>query len=574
MTREKRTERRANHEVTRRFDDLVMKVSSTLIASPDPDIDLALKSILAEIGEHLDVDLVLLWEVYSVEMGVEFHALGSWAVPGLSLPPGVLTSDDFPWAADQILSGAVVMFSDLDELPEEAAVDRRSWEELGARANLSMPLEVSGHSVGALSLAFQRPERDWSDVPLERLRVVVDAIANALRRKSTHEELLSSEMRYRSFVKQSSDGTWCMEFEEPLPLDLTEDEAVERVYRQARMVEVNDAFARMYGFDDARQMGTWRLKEFLPRDSTTMDTLRAAISAGYKVADLESRETAVDGSERIFLNNLSGEIHDGKLLRIWGTQRDVTEQRDMERTIRSQLDELAYLARAAVLSEVTAALAHEMNQPLTAIHSNAQAARRFLRQESVDTGELGEILDDIISDNRRAAEVIRRSRALLKRKPAEPRALNPGDLVSEALNLIRNNALLMAVTLEFEATPEMPLVRVDRIQIQQVVLNLVQNAIEAMTDSPDRVLQVRVSVADAEMAEVSFCDSGPGVSDREIERIFDSFVSTKEHGLGMGLSISRSIVEAHGGRLWAMPNDGPGLTMRFTLPFVEATKLA
>jgi len=224
-----------------------------------------------------------------------------------------------------------------------------------------------------------------------------------------------------------------------------------------------------------------------------------------------------------------------------------------------------------MLGELSGALAHELNQPLTAILSNAQAAQRFLAQGEGGLEEVREILKDIVEEDKHAGEVIGRLRRLLKKGEVHLQALDLDEVVQDALNLVRSDIVSHGVTVETEIAAELPPVRGDRVQIQQVLLNLVTNGYDAMAgvEGPERQLVVGAELADGAGVRVSVSDRGTGIPPGEIERIFEPFVTTKPHGMGLGLAVCRSILAAHGGRLWAVNNPGRGATFHFTLPLAS-----
>ena len=245
---------------------------------------------------------------------------------------------------------------------------------------------------------------------------------------------------------------------------------------------------------------------------------------------------------------------------------DVTERRQNERTAARQRDEIAHLSRVAALGELSGSLAHEINQPLMGILSNAQAAQRFLARDEVNLDEVREILVDIVEDDKRAGEVIRRLRALLKKGEMQKRPLDINSIVDDVMRLTRNDLMNRDVAVSTELMPDLPPVFGDQIQLQQVLLNLVMNACEAMeaVSGPSQV-HIRTCRTDGGDIEMSVSDRGGGIPSGDLERIFEPFVTAKEHGTGLGLSICRTIIGAHGGRLWA-ENIGAGATFRCTLP--------
>jgi two-component system, LuxR family, sensor kinase FixL len=253
------------------------------------------------------------------------------------------------------------------------------------------------------------------------------------------------------------------------------------------------------------------------------------------------------------------------------THADVTARKLAEEETRRQRQELAHLTRVSMLGELSGSLAHELNQPLTAILTNAQAGQRLMGREPVDLGELRDILDDIADADRRAGEVIHRLRSMLKKGDTRRAPLALNDLVAEVLHFAHGDLITRKVTVATRLAPRLQRVLGDPVQLQQVLLNLVLNGCEAMSATPaaERQLAVVTALDGANTLKVAVVDSGSGIPSEAIDRIFEPFFTTKEQGLGLGLSICRSIVEAHGGRLWASNNEARGATVAFTLPALE-----
>ena len=243
------------------------------------------------------------------------------------------------------------------------------------------------------------------------------------------------------------------------------------------------------------------------------------------------------------------------------TERDALEQRR----------QVAHLSRVAMLGELSGGIAHELNQPLTAILSNAQAAQQFLAKDSASPEMLGEILQDIIVADQRAGEVIRRLHALFRRGETLLQPLDANEVVREVLAIVRGDLVMRSIEVGTELGESLPQVRGDRVELQQVLLNLVMNACEAMSAAcrPDaRRLTIRAH-ADAGGVLISVADSGPGFAADQYDRMFAPFYTTKPQGLGLGLSISRAIVRAHGGRLWGSAEQGKGATFHVFLPALQ-----
>ncbi len=246
---------------------------------------------------------------------------------------------------------------------------------------------------------------------------------------------------------------------------------------------------------------------------------------------------------------------------------DISARRALERATAEQRDELAHLSRVAMLGELAGSLAHELNQPLTAILSNAQAAQRFLAQRPPRVDQIDEILSDIVKSDHRARAVIQRLRAMLRKEESKHQALDLNDMVEESLRLMRSDLLNRGVTLGTALAPGLPRVSGDRNQLQQVLLNLLMNACDAMDAQPtERRLRVVTRSNAPGRVEITVSDRGTGIPAAELERIFEPFVTTKAKGIGLGLVICRSIVAAHGGRLWATNNAHRGATLHCELP--------
>ena len=243
------------------------------------------------------------------------------------------------------------------------------------------------------------------------------------------------------------------------------------------------------------------------------------------------------------------------------------ERSRAERGLREAQAELAHVTRVMTMGELTASIAHEINQPLAAVVANANACFRWLANPTPNLDEARDAISRIVRDGNRASDVIGRIRALVKKGDTEKTLLDINEAIQEVVSLTHSEIQKSGVVLKMNLAASLPCVSGDRIQLQQVILNLVMNGIEAMnavTDRP-RDLLIRSCQHETDQVLVAVQDVGNGVDQENLKKIFNAFYTTKPQGMGMGLAISRSIVENHGGRLWAVPNDGPGTTFQFTL---------
>ena len=262
----------------------------------------------------------------------------------------------------------------------------------------------------------------------------------------------------------------------------------------------------------------------------------------------------------------------GRPVLIRGADRDVTARKQAEQETQLLRQEIAHAGRVSMMGQLASGLAHEINQPLASILRNAEAAELFLQDSSPDLDEIRAILSDIRSDDERAGQVIDRMRGLLKRQTLDAARLDVGVLVGDVAALVRIDAATRQVKLDVDVPVDLPLVRGDRVQIQQVLLNLILNGMDSLdgTRLEDRCIDVVARPDGAQLIEISVGDTGHGIPADKLARIFDPFFTTKPNGMGIGLAVSRTIVEAHSGRLWAENRNGGGAAFRFTLPIAEA----
>jgi PAS domain S-box-containing protein len=335
---------------------------------------------------------------------------------------------------------------------------------------------------------------------------------------------------------------------------------------------------RLYGFDP--QAGIPPLREFLqrihPDDRGSLDEASdRAIRDGAEY-ELEFQVALPDGTTK-YVHQIGHPVYNaaGELVEFIGTDMDITERkraeaeaREGERRYREIQIEVAHANRVATIGQLTASIAHEVKQPIAAVVANAEAALAFLDHQPPNLEEVREALDCIVEDGDRGGQVIDRIRALVKRAPPRKDRLEINGAIREVIELTRGEAVKSGVAVEMHLSDGLPLIQGDRVQLQQVMLNLIINAVQAMSGVSEgpRELLVSTGTGDSSSVLVAVQDSGPGLMPAAHERVFDPFYTTKPTGLGMGLSICRSIIEAHGGRLWASATAPRGTIFQFTIP--------
>jgi PAS domain S-box-containing protein len=314
------------------------------------------------------------------------------------------------------------------------------------------------------------------------------------------------------------------------------------------------------------------LKRFLfavhPEDQKrVLRTIRGALKGGE--SEIEYRIVRPDGEIRwLYVRCVGDGVSSGETPQVRGLSIDITSKKLADAEAQRRQSEIAHLSRVTTLGELSGSLAHELNQPLTAILSNAQAGGRFLDRADNDPSEIREILEDIAKESKRAGEVIRRLRLLLKKGEVKPEPIDLAEIAGSVLGLMHSEFISRGVSTSSEIDDALPPVLADRVQIEQVLFNLVTNACDAMSETPpaERRLLLRAHSRNGNGVEVSLTDCGLGIGAADLERVFEPFVTTKVQGMGLGLAVCRSIITAHGGRLWATNNAGGGSTFHFTLP--------
>jgi PAS domain S-box-containing protein len=373
-------------------------------------------------------------------------------------------------------------------------------------------------------------------------------------RKRAEATLVETETRFRTYIDHATDAFFVLDFENGTILDANRQACQYLGYTREELIG-KTVFEFDAGLDP----------EWLDRN------VRPRIEAGESVT-FETRHRRKDGSEFPVEIRARAFQTGGRTVNL-SLVRDITERKraEGEREQLRQLEaDLAHINRVSMMGELAASVAHEVNQPLTGIVSNGSACLRFLDAGAPDLEEVREAVQDIVRDGKRAGEVIARIRALTKRTALPREKLDLNETVQEVLALAGDEARKKRVVVRTRFADDLAPVFGDRVQLQQVLLNLVINAMDAMSSVEDRerALAIATQNIEPDMVQVTVKDSGTGMDPKIMARIFEAFFTTKAGGMGMGLSICRSIVQNHGGRLWAEANDGPGTSFHFTLPKV------
>jgi PAS domain S-box-containing protein len=388
------------------------------------------------------------------------------------------------------------------------------------------------------------------------LKLLASQTAIALENARLYRDLAEREAKIRRLVDANIIGIFIWDFD-------------------GLILEANDQFLRTVGYDrEDLASGHMRWTDLTPPEWRDRDTrrIRKQKMTGSS-PPFEMDYFRKDGS-RVPLLIGGATFEEGGnqgvafVLDLSERKRAEAQARESERRYREMQMELAHANRVATMGQLTASIAHEVKQPIAATVSNAQAGLRWLIREPPDLEEVRQALACIAKDGKRAGDVVGRIRDLIQKAPPRKDRFDLNGAIREVIELTRSEAMKNGVLVQTELTDNLPLIDGDRVQLQQVMLNLIVNAVEAMSGLTEGPRELLISAGKAEMGGVlvTVRDSGPGLAPAALERLFEAFYTTKPNGLGMGLSICRSIIEAHDGRLWASANVSRGATFQFTLP--------
>ena len=585
-----------------RFERLLVELSAGFINLPAGRIDEAIEDGLRRIVEALEIERSTLNSRSPTSGRIEITH--SYAVPGVDRAYTLGAAPEiWPWAWSRVGANQPVVFERLDDLPEEASFDRTNWERLGLKSHVTMPMVVDGESYGGLSFGSIRRERAWPEELLERMRLLAQIFGSALARKRAQEELeqaigferLGSAILASLLLARPGDEAGAIE------QGLQEVGLFLRVDRACLLEAVS-------GRAPFRTTHSWQAAG-VPAlgDPLDLPWINDELISGSVVRFTESSElppeAAADSPQLRELGvrsllavpfSVSGSVAGALLFtstrehRPWpggvlpGVRllaevfaslhaRQSADRRTQVAEVEAAQwrERLAHLVRVHTAGEMSAALAHEITQPLGAIENYALAARRRANEASPDLPKVQELLDKVIGQAARAGDVVMRLRGLMKRHDLELKELDVEGAVRACIDMVKTDCELRDLRIELNAAGGLPLVVADEIHVQQVILNLLRNAIEAMShpqSAAARVITVETALCGPDEVSVRVVDRGPGIAEGDLERVFESFYSTKPGGLGVGLAICRKLMEAHGGALWAAHNPGGGAAFQFTLP--------
>jgi signal transduction histidine kinase/integral membrane sensor domain MASE1 len=540
-----------------RFEALLARLAGAFVHLAGREMHRAFEAGLEQFSAFVGADRATLRRF--TEDGT-LEVVYAWLGPHSGTPPPSLNQRDMPWAVRKLTALQPIVLSTLDDFPAEAAAERSLLAGHGVRSLLVLPLVVGDQVLGALVFGALSRERHWSATVVEQAQLVADVFANAMARQQAEEAMRRSEATKAAVMASLNSSVAVLDRAGHI---VTVNERWEKA-----LLEESDPPGLSLGGVGSDHLGLWRR---LAASGVVEAVAAAAGISRVLVGDqpdfvLEYPCPALPGRWYLMTVMPLRAAEGGAVLAL----TDVTLRKRAEREAQKSRDELAHYLRVSTMGELTTSLAHELNQPLTAVLANAQAATQLvLEAPGPEAEQLREILDDIAGQGRRAGDIIQRLRDLLRKGEPQRGLLDLNVLAEDVVALLSSDALIRGVSLRLALHPEPITVRGDRIQLQQVLLNLLVNAMEAMSGAGrGSVATVRTEGARHGFVRVSVVDTGPGLRTPLTAGVFEPFYTTKPSGLGMGLSIARSIVVAHDGSIDAANNAGRGATFTVALPVV------
>ena len=528
------------------FERLLFELSVRFANVPADRVVAAIESALMQLVRFLGFDRSAFWEFIDQE---QQHFLCSVAMEGVEPPPLGPIPADLVWCAKELRAGRTVVIRSDKDIPAEAAAAAEYNRRAGIRSVLVIPLPVDGRVVAAIGFGAFRSTREWPPEFIARVTVIGEVMAQALVRKRSEAALRASEARWRSIFETST-------------------LAISVFDQDLRYTATNPAFQAILGYTDDELRHLTPLDLTVGEERDTADVRLAALREGkidhYAV---EKQYRRKDGKVIWAQASVARASQSGPEMFI-GTMIDITESKHAQERLLATQSELARVSQLTTIGQMAASIAHEIKQPITSIVMGASAGLRWLTREPPNLKEVRACLELIANNGDRANQVIDGIRAMFQKGRQEKEFLDINQIIRETLELVRGEAQKKRIVLESELSEDLRPVFGNRIQLQQVMLNLFSNAIEAMDAVANGIRQLRVSSTSfaPESVLITVADSGPGFAPKDVNHIFDPFFTTKSQGMGMGLAICRSLVEAHNGQLSARPGAEQGAVFEITLP--------
>ncbi|MDX2455602.1 ABC transporter substrate binding protein, partial [Desulfosarcina sp.] len=541
------------------FERLSAELSSEFIRLPADQTESKILESLARVGGLLEADRAFVFRFnWDKSRFVVSHLWESNSIAPDQVVRGSIVKEFIPWVYENLINRRDIVVPDTEQLPALGAHNEYEYcRQIGIHSFVIIPVQVADAPLCAIGLDAIETRREWSTEVKDRLRLIGEIIANAIERQHSEKRIESAEWKFRTMVDYTYDWEY---WEKP----------------DGSLAYVSPSCERISGYtsQDFLRHPVLIRDIIVPDDQRQWDAHHCgtANSKGSEKEFLHFRIQKRDGELR-WIEHVCQPVSDqqGKDLGVRVSNRDIT-QRELFKSESQQLQsELAHIDRVVTVSAMTAALAHEINQPLAAMRSYAQAALRLLDADEPDNANIRKALQGVVADNKRASAVVNRLRDLVKKKTTRKEKLDINRVINDVLMLINSEIVMHNTVIQTDLDRSVPSVKGDSVQLQQVVMNLLHNAMDAMNDVPveRRTITITTRLEKTGHLEASIADAGQGIAPHQLNDIFVPFHSTKAQGLGLGLAISKSIMNAHGGSIAAENNPNAGATFKLVLPVAE-----
>ncbi len=484
-------------------------------------------------------------------------------------PKGENVKNIFADAANLIAQGKIFHFAQLDKLPSNLRSLRPYYADQGIKSSIAVPLQSFDKVFGSLSITFFDHEMEWDSDSINRAILLGQVFSNALARMRVEKTLRSADLRLRSLIENTTDAVFCFEVIDPIPIMFPINEQVDRLHH-SKLVDCNLVYAKHYGVDSVNDILGKELVEIFKGKSANLDTLfQDILNHGYRVINSEGVETLEDGTERHYLNNGYGIIEDGMLRRIWGSFRDITEQRNMEEHLRQA-------EKMEAVGQLAGGIAHDFNNQLSGIVGYAD----LIRGDAEDGSDNARYADNILTAGKRAADLTQELLAFSRKGKYFSVHVDMHKLVNEVVTLLQRS-IDKRIIIKQLLVAQQPFVKGDPSQLQNALLNLTINARDAMPDGGELVIaseithldniylkQKRFELTAGNYVHITIIDSGTGIDSALLKRIFEPFYTTKKQGkgTGMGLAAVYGTAKSHNGIIDVESEVGKGTSMHLYLP--------
>ena len=552
--------------------DLATVIKMSQAVSSEMDLDKLINTLMVVALEHAGADRGLLILPRGEGLGIEAEAKTIRDMVEVRLRQTRVTSTELP----ESLLRYVIRTHDsvlLDNASERNVYSGDQYlRQNYCRSILCVPLIKQTKLIGVLYLENNQTSHVFTPARLAVLKLLASQAAISLENARLYAELITEngERRRAEQALRVSEAS------------LTEGQRISRTgsWRwnvRTGAVQWSAEFFRILGFDPAVDQPSYAkgMARIHPEDRALVERALADAVRERSVFKGEYRILLHDGSIKYLQTTGHPDIDETGEIEFVGTVMDTTERRHAEEALRRTQAELARASRLTTMGELAGSIIHEINQPLAAVLGNAEVCRRWLNRDPPELTEARDAISRLEQDGRRAADVVKGLRALARKSDLELTNVDINDAIQEVLAILRGELEAGVVVVQVDLVAADRPALGDRVQLQQVLLNLIRNGIEAMSAVADRRRILRLSAQPNEMSEVLIAveDSGIGLASATVDRVFDPLFTTKPHGMGMGLAICRSIVEAHHGSLWASPNLPYGTTFQFTVPLIAVRKI-